>query len=228
MPPDRSQPPLNPLPWIVWALVLPIVAMEVTLAAGQAGLAGGPEAIGWRLDALQRFAFVPDLARQAMATGQGWGAVLARAFTYPVVHGGFTAALFAVVLTLALGKMVAEVFRPWAVLAVVFGSSVAGAFAYALVPGATAALAGASPAVYGLVGAFTWVLWVRLAGTGSRQYQAFALIGVLLAVQLLFGVLFGTGWDWVADVAGFAAGFALSFVVAPGGWRRLVARLRQR
>ncbi|MEY4697689.1 MAG: hypothetical protein RIT14_2117, partial [Pseudomonadota bacterium] len=39
---------------------------------------------------------------------------------------------------------------------------------------------------------------------------------------------FGGGYEWVADLAGFATGFALSFVVSPGGWRRVVAKLRQR
>jgi membrane associated rhomboid family serine protease len=49
-----------------------------------------------------------------------------------------------------------------------------------------------------------------------------------LAVQLVFGLLFGGGWAWVADITGFAAGFLLSFVVSPGGFRRVVEMIRQR
>jgi membrane associated rhomboid family serine protease len=45
---------------------------------------------------------------------------------------------------------------------------------------------------------------------------------------LVFGVLFGGSWDWVADVAGFAAGFLLSFLVSPGGFARLLDQIRQR
>lgn len=84
------------------------------------------------------------------------------------------------------------------------------------------------PAVYGLIGAFTFLLWVRLAGTGTNQYRAFTLIGFLLGIQLVFGLLFGGGNDWVADVAGFATGFGLSFFVSPGGWGRVRAKLRHR
>ena len=80
----------------------------------------------------------------------------------------------------------------------------------------------------GLIGAFTYLLWTRLAGTGAMQYRAFTMIGFLLLAQLLFGVLFGGGLEWVADLTGFVTGFALSFVVAPGGWAQVRDRLRQR
>ena len=53
-------------------------------------------------------------------------------------------------------------------------------------------------------------------------------LGDALGVVLLFGLLFGGGYEWVADFAGFATGFALSFVVSPGGWRHMVERIRQR
>jgi membrane associated rhomboid family serine protease len=51
---------------------------------------------------------------------------------------------------------------------------------------------------------------------------------MLLAIQLVFGLLFGGNWDWVAEVTGFATGFLLSFVVSPGGFQRAVALIRQR
>jgi len=54
------------------------------------------------------------------------------------------------------------------------------------------------------------------------------LIGFLMGIQLVFGLLFGGNRDWVADLAGFVAGFGLSFVVSPGGWGRVVDRLRRR
>ena len=45
---------------------------------------------------------------------------------------------------------------------------------------------------------------------------------------LLFGLLFGGGWDWVAELSGFAAGFLLSFVVSPGGWMKVREMIRER
>ena len=79
----------------------------------------------------------------------------------------------------------------------------------------------------GLVGAFTYLMWLRLAGSG-KEYRAFSMIGLLLGAQLIFGVIFGGGWDWVGDLAGFVAGFALTVLVAPGGIPRLMDHLRQR
>lgn len=225
---DRNAPPLNPLPAIVWVLALPIIAMEIVVGLGGAGIVGGMEGAGWRLQALERFVFSPPLMQAMIEAQQYPPQQLMRLVTYPFVHGSTTHAVFVVVILLALGKMVGEVFRWWAVLVVFFGAAIAGAFAYMMVPGIEAPLFGGYPAVYGLIGGFTFLLWVNLAAVGANKYRAFTMIGFLLGIQLLFGLLFGGGYEWVADVAGFAAGFLLSFVVSPGGWGRVVAKIRQR
>jgi membrane associated rhomboid family serine protease len=225
---DPNAPPLNPLPPVVWALALPIIALEVVAGLGASGLGGGPEAVGWRLEAIQRFAFSPDLMRRMIAQSTFPPAEVLRVVTYPFVHFSFTHALFVVVILLAIGKMVGEVFRWWAVLAVFFGAAIVGALAYTLIPGLRAPLVGGYPAVYGLIGGFTFLLWVNLAAVGANKYRAFTLIGFLLGIQLLFGLIFGGGWEWVADLSGFAAGFLLSFIVSPGGWARVRDKLRQR
>ncbi len=225
---DRNTPPLNPLPPVVWALVLPMIAMEVVLQAGEGGIAGGPQAIGWRLDAMQRFAFVPDFFRQTIGQGLWPMESVKRLVTYPLVHYGIQHAVFVIVMLLALGKFVGEVFRAWAVIAVVVVAAVAGALAYGLVPGNTAALIGGYPPVYGLIGAFTFILWTRLGGAGANRLRAFRMIGFLIVVQVAFGLLFGGGRQWIADLGGFAAGFLLSFAVSPGGWARVRAMLRDR
>lgn len=226
---DHNAPPLNPLPMVVWVLALPLIAMELALTLGELGLVGGPQAIGWRLQAVERFAVFPELLRHNIETSSYPADDLMRLISYPLVHGTFTHALFAMVILLALGKMVGEIFRWWGVLIVVAGATVAGALAYSfLVPDVSAPLIGAYPAVYGLIGAFTFLLWTNLARSGANKYRAFSMIGVLLCAQLLFGVLFGGNWDWVADIAGFAAGFVLSFVVSPGGFGRVIQMIRQR
>ena len=225
---DRNAPPLNPLPAVVWALALPMIAMEVVLSAGASGVVGGMEGAGWRLQALGRFVFSPPLMQAMIEAGEYPPQHLMRLVTYPFVHGGVTHALFVVVILLALGKMVGEAFRWWSVLVIFFAASVAGAFAFMAVPGNSAPLFGGYPPVYGLIGGFTFLLWVNLAAVGSNRYRAFTLIGMLLVFQLIFGLLFGGGYEWVADVAGFVTGFALSFVVSPGGWARVLAKIRQR
>lgn len=226
---DLHAPPLNPLPWVVWALALPVIAMELVLSLAEAGLVGGAQGVGWRLQAVERFGMFPELLRLQWETGGHPAGELHRLVSYALVHGGVTHALFAVVMLLALGKWVGEVFRWWAVLVVVLGSAAVGAVAYGLlVPGVRAPLIGAYPAVYGLIGAFTFMIFTNLSRVGANKWRAFSLIGFLLFFQFVFGMLFGGGWDWVADVAGFAAGFLLSVLVSPGGFGRVLAQIRQR
>jgi membrane associated rhomboid family serine protease len=226
---NTTESPLNPLPVIVWVLVLPLVAMELVLSLGGTGLVGGPQAIGWRLQAIERFALFPELLRYQWETGGQPYADLLRLVTYPLVHGTFSNALFAVVLVLALGKMVGEIFRWWAVLVVIFGAAICGGLAYGiLVPGMKSPLIGAYPPIYGLIGAYTFLMWVNLARAGANKFRAFSLIGFLLMFQLVFGVFFGSNWTWVADITGFATGFVMSFVVSPGGWSRVMGKIRQR
>ncbi|HSF62966.1 MAG TPA: rhomboid family intramembrane serine protease [Paracoccaceae bacterium] len=225
---DRNAPPLNPLPPVVWILALPLIAMEAVLSFGAAGIAGGPDAVGWRIDAMQRFAFSPELFRAMWDQGTWPQQGVVRFVTYPLVHWNLTHALFVVVFLLALGKYVGEVFRWWALLAVVVAASVIGAAVYGALPFVKAPLVGGYPGVYGLIGAFTFILWARLGQTGANRARAFVLIGFLLGVEMLFGLLFGGGPAWIANLAGFATGFALSFVVSPGGWRAVLARLRAR
>jgi membrane associated rhomboid family serine protease len=226
---DPNAPPLNPLPMIVWVLALPLIAVEAVVNLAENGIVGGAAGIGWRSQAVERFGAFPELLKHQWETGGYPLEELHRLVSYSVVHGSFTHALFAVVMLLALGKMVGEVFRWWGVLVVVLGAAAVGALAYGLlVPGLRTPLIGAYPAVYGLIGAFTFLIFTNLARVGANKYRAFSLIGALLFVQFLFGVLFGGGWDWVADVAGFAAGFLLSFVVSPGGFQRIRDQIRQR
>lgn len=224
----HNEPPLNPLPPVVIALFLVIVGIEITFNLGARGLLGGPQAVGWRLGTMERFAFSAEIFAWMRDSGRWPLEHVLRFVSYPFVHASFTHALFAGVMLLALGKMVGEAMGSLAVVAIFFVSASGGALIYALTIGDTAPLIGAFPAVYGLIGGFTYMLWLRLGQLGENQIRAFTLIGFLLAIQLIFGLLFGANAEWVADIAGFAIGFGLSTVLAPGGWSKLVDRLRQR
>ncbi len=225
---DLNAPPLNPLPPIVWIVALPIIAMELVLSAGQSGIAGGPDAIGWRNIAVQNLAFSPELMRYFWETGQFPLDGMHRLVSYPLVHGGLMHAALVIVIFAALGKMVGEAFRWWAVALLLLASTVVGALAYTLVPDLRAPLIGGYPPVYGLIGAFTFLMLTRARATGGNQLSAFQMIGLLLGIQLVFGAIFGGGWTWVAELAGFVTGFGLSFLISPGGWSRLRERMRQR
>ena len=223
----HNEPPLNPMPPVVMALFIVIVGVEAAFSLGGYGLIGGPTALGWRLEAMERFAFFGQVLRWMLATGQFPAEHLVRFFSYPFVHASFTHALFAGVMLLAMGKMVAEALGSVRTVVIFFASTFAGALAYGLIVETQVPLIGAFPAVYGLIGGFTYLLWLRLGQLGAQQVRAFSLIGMLLAIQLVFGLIFGGSKDWVADLAGFATGFTLTLLLVPGGWARLIDKLRR-
>lgn len=217
--------PVNPLPPTVVILFLLIFGVEAILAGAEAGLYGGSQAVGWRINLIRDYGFTPEIFQWMMTTGQWPSEHLIRLVTYPFVHGGFTQMLMGAVFVLAMGKMVGEVIGNIAVPVIFLGSSIIGAAAYGLVP-EKSWLLGAFPGAYGLIGGYTFILWARAKMTGGSQTQAFTLIALLMGVQLLFGLLFGTDNTWVADIAGFAAGFALCFLLVPGARRALLRRMR--
>lgn len=220
--------PINPMPPYIVALFLVLVGIEAVLSLADRGIVGGAMGVGWRMSALEEYGFSPRVFWWMFENGIFPPEHLKRFVSYAFVHGTFTHALFAGVFVLALGKMVGEAFGAIATLAVFLVATICGAVIYAVFVGGDRLLFGAYPGAYGLIGAFTYVLWLRLGQMGEAQVRAFSLIGMLLGIQLVFAVLFSGPKDWVADIGGFVAGFLLSFAVSPGGWTKILNKLRQR
>lgn len=224
---SEFQPLFNELPPAVIVLALGIFGVEVMLWLASHGLLGGGQGFAWRRDLILDYG-LPGGFLEFVA----WAGVLneqvSRFASYIFIHHGFIHATMVIVFLLALGKLVGEVFGNIAVLVTFFASAFVGALAFAVVAPFGTPLIGGYPAVYGLIGAFTFILWVRYGHEGENQYRAFSLIAFLLGIQLVFGLIFGSGSDWVAEIAGFFTGFALAPLLAPGGIARLRARLRQR
>jgi membrane associated rhomboid family serine protease len=220
--------PLNRIPPVVVILCLTMIGVEIALSLAGNGLLGGQQGIGWRNLAIEGWGFSPAVLDRVIGHGDLSVDILKRFVTYPFVHGNFTHAIFAAVLVLALGKFVGEVFHPLALVLTFFVPGIAGAVVYGLVLSENVWLIGAYPPVYGLIGGFTYLMWLRLGQMGANQYRAFSLIGFLLAVQLVFGLLFGGSPEWVADVPAFFTGLAIAPLVGPGGWSAFLARIRRR
>ena len=225
---DPDAAPFNPVPPVVLLLAVVIFGIELIFQAGARGYAGGPEAIGWRNEAVRDFGFHSVVVDWMVQTGRWPLQELMRFLTYPFVHASFTHMIMAGVFLLALGKLVGEVFGNFAVILVFFASSVIGALAYTLFLNDPMPLLGAFPGVYGFIGSYTLMMFISAQRTGDSKLGAFRLIGMLMGIQLLFGLLFGTSNDWVAEVAGFVTGFALTALLVPGTVAHLIARLRQR
>lgn len=226
---DTHDSPFNAIPAVVVVLVAAIFGIEVLFMLAKSGLIGNTRGgEDWRIFAIQRFAFSGEILGWMIETGRWPLEHLQRFVTYLFVHGSFTHAVMVCVFVLALGKLVGETFSQVAVVAIFFGAGIAGALAYGLLISNPYPLLGGYPGAYGLIGAFTYILWVGYGRSGENQLQAFRLIGFLLGIQLLFGLIFGSNPAWVAELTGFVTGFALSGVLRPGGWARLLHRMRQR
>lgn len=221
--------PFNSLPPVVVVLACTLFGIEVLFYLSQAGLIGGTRGgSDWRIFAIQDYAFSAEIFHWMVETGRWPLEHLRRFVTYLFVHGSFTHMIMVCVFVLALGKLVGETFNQWTVLVIFLVSGIAGALAYGLLLDTGQPLYGGYPGAYGLIGAFTFILWVGYGRAGENQMQAFRLIGFLMGIQLLFGLIFGANKDWVAELAGFATGFLLSGILQPGGWAALLRTMRQR
>lgn len=217
--------PINPLPWPVWALILAIAGGEALLWLGGAGLVGGPEALGWRVEAIRHLAVSAALQDWMIETGRAPWRHLLRYLAFGLVHGGPLHALFVIVLLAALGKYLGEAMGWPRLLALMILPPAAGALVFGLALGGAEQgwLFGGMAMVFGLVGALTFWRW-REARDAAGRRRAFAIIGALVLARLGFGLLAETGQGWIAEIAACAAGFALAALLAPGA----LARLRRR
>ena len=226
---SENQPPpaINPMPPIVTALFLIIAAVELGFMLGGFGLFGGQTGSALRSQAIESYGVNTMLAGWMLENQSYPLEHLARFVSYSFIHASTLHAAVACALFLAMGKMVGSVFSAVSVL-LVFGLSAAiGAVAFCLVLPEGGWLFGAYPGIYGLIGAYTFLMWVTLKAQNGRPSQAFSLIAMLLAIQLVFGIVFGNNYHWVAELVGFLTGFSLSFFLIPGGFKRVLEFLRR-
>lgn len=210
------------------ALTLVILGIEAVLQLANQGFIGGPRGVGWRLTAVQDYGFSAAVLDRVLVHGDYSFNMLRRFVTYAFINAELTQVAFCASLTLALGKFTATYYGGVKVLAIYLFSCIVGAIVFGLFAADTYPLYGGFPPVYGLIGAYTYAIWLSLGESGENQLLAFRLIGVLLGIQLAFGLIFGSSLVWIAELSGFLAGFGISLLLAPGGWNALVDRVRQR
>jgi membrane associated rhomboid family serine protease len=225
---NRQEMPFNALPPAVVALVVLIGGIELLFQVGSYGVIGGPEAVGWRVSAMEDYGFFNSVF-DAMLDRNIWPLEhVIRFLSYSMIHVSMVHGLMACVFILALGKMVGEVFGNLAFLTVFVLAAVLGAATYGMVSNSSVPLLGAYPGAYGLIGSYTFILWIGLGAMQENQLRAFSLIGFLLGIQLVWALIFGGDPTWVADLAGFVAGFSVSIFLVPGAFPRILEKLRKR
>ncbi|MEO0358321.1 MAG: rhomboid family intramembrane serine protease [Pseudomonadota bacterium] len=181
-----------------------------------------------RLTLIRDYAIIPDLVSAQVAAGY-WNLDLFLPFvTHPFIHASFLMTVFAGVLLLAIGKFVGEAMGNMAICIIFFASTIVGALAYLILLPDTYPLFGGYPAVYGLIGAYTFVRFSDAQGLKTQQMRAFQLLAFLMVLNLVYTLVFGGPNTWMADLVGAITGFLLAAAMNPGGIPHLLETLRRR
>lgn len=229
--PNLNEAPLNPIAPVVLILFAAIAIPELIFQGAERGLFGGPQAVGWRQEAARVYGFYDPVFTWMVDNFRAPFEHVLRFFSYSFVHLGFGHAVFVGVFTLALGKFISESLGSLAVLILFFASAFLGALGYGILLDEPSLLLGGYPAVYGLIGGFTWVMYVGLTSSGKSGASAFNLIGIFMAIQLIWKLFFGGTNEWLAELIGFLTGFSLSIALSAckaGSVAGLLERIRRR
>jgi len=225
-----SQSVLNPIsPFLL--LIAAVAAMvEIVLILGEADLIGGPQSHNWRAIWAQDFGFYDPIFEQFRETGISLFFAqpdLAHSFiTYPFIHYNSPSALVGCVIFLAVGRAVSLRFSVWAALIIFFAGIITAALAYGLVSASGLRLLGLFQPSCALIGAYCWSEYRFRHVAGQPVWPAFRIVFFLAILNIVQYLFFQPTDFWVAELAAFLIGFGLSYLLAPGASRRLVAKLR--
>ena len=211
----------------VVAIAAIVGGLELLFLAGEQGWLGGAADIASRRYAIIDYAFWAQNFKAMLAAGNLDSGVLVTLVSYPLIHLSFTHALFSVAFILAVGNSISRILGPAGLLLNFFVPGIAGALVYGFVGDSQFPLAGATPAVFGYVGALGAMIVLSFDRTVSGGNLKFLTIPVfLLAIPTLFNIFLGDTEIWKADIAGFAVGFISTAIIIPGGMATLFRLLQ--
>ena len=224
---DTSPPPVfNPMPPVIVALFAVIGVVELWFTLGP-NFVSGTDTVAWRMQAIERFGVNPQVVQWMIETNLYPLDHIARFVSFSFIHSSMLNTAVSCALFLAMGKMVGSAFPSIALLVFFLGSALVGAMVFSLAVPDGGWLYGSFTGIYGLIGAYTFMMWLTFRVHKAPQGQAFHLIAFLMGIQLLFGMIFGGNSTWIADLFGFLTGFVLSFFFIPGGFSHVLEMLRK-
>ncbi|MFZ8878865.1 MAG: rhomboid family intramembrane serine protease [Paracoccaceae bacterium] len=223
----QNQPILNEMPSVVMALFMLAVAIEGFIVLGEQGVLGNGYSLGMRYGLINQYGLFPAALNTQIETGVFSWFELKRYISFTFIHGSSVGTAISCALLLAMGKFVGSVFSNVAMLIVFIGSAIGGAIIYSFLVPNGPVLFGMFTGVYGLLGAHAFLRWVAFRAAGQPSLPAFSLIGFLIGIQVVFAFSFGNNWVWTAELSGAIIGFLICFVVAPGGFQRILKVIRR-
>ncbi|PIY74221.1 MAG: rhomboid family intramembrane serine protease [Rhodobacterales bacterium CG_4_10_14_0_8_um_filter_70_9] len=203
-------------PPLVWAMAGAFIAIEGVLTASDLGLA--PQ--GLRFAAYRAFAFF-DIYFDAMLAGRAvpaqlWWSLVTHAF----LHGGLLHLAMNTAVFLALGAHLTRAVGEAGMLALFFGTAVAGALLFGLLADTGPSfvpMVGASGALFGFLGAMKRWEWRYLAAHDLPRRRFWSTVLALTAVNVVLSLGFGDGGGvaWQAHLGGFLAGWFAAPLMTP-------------
>lgn len=195
------------LPFLVLFLAIPTL-IELTLMAADAGLIGTTRL---RPTVYQYCAFWAGLLDnwRPNYAAQPWLMFV----TYSFLHAGFWHLLGNMVCLVFLMKLTAARLNGRAFLLLYVVSAMGGAVAFAIMGPAVTPMVGASGALFGLVGAWRFVEWLKTESRDRRRWIALRDLAVLAAINLFSWWQENGALAWEAHLGGFVTGIATMAVI---------------
>lgn len=206
--------PLSP-GMIILAVLAGLVALpELVLLLADHGLIGSTR---WRPLAWQYGGFWAGLLR-------GWRSNFAAQpatmfVTYAFLHAGPGHMIGNVVTLLTIGGPLLERFGTRGFLAIYAAAILGGGLAFGLLSASPAPMVGASGAIFGLAGAWTWLQATDRAqdgaGPGAVALRVAGIMAGLALLNLVMWLLAGGVLAWETHLGGYLAGLAMAAWCAP-------------
>jgi membrane associated rhomboid family serine protease len=154
------------------------------------------------------------LFKPAVAEGELW-----RLWTVTLVHGGLLHLAFNMYALYLAGPLVELIYGPVRMLVIYLVAAAGGSiasFAFSTGPGNSFSV-GASGAIFGLFGVLFVAARLHMPVLDRRGRAILGQIGMLIAINLIFGFVAFVAIDNFAHLGGLAAGLLLGVVFTPSG-----------
>jgi membrane associated rhomboid family serine protease len=207
----RSAPPV-PFPFVLTVVAGLFALPELVLMLADHGLTGSGR---WRALAYQFGGFWAGLL-------QGWRPNFAAQpgtmfVTHAFLHAGLAHMVGNLGAFAAIAPPVLRRFGTRGFLGVYAVSVLGGGLAFGLLSSSTAPMVGASGAIFGLVGAWTWMQGADHAqrGTGAATLRVLGIAAGLALLNLAMWLLAGGVLAWETHLGGYLAGLGMAALLAP-------------
>ncbi len=226
----RSSPhrPFQTLPRGILALAILVGATEALFSVGEMNLGLAPDEAQWRVLAILQHGLLPEQLAIDVVQNRPLLATLSRFLTYPYIGYDIIDSLISVVFLLAIGNFASRFLGQVRVLAIFLIATLVGGMGYLLFYSGDYPLIGPSSGLFGLFGSLLALAIMPIEIPRETRANLFRLPLLMLALQIVLGILFSSHFVWIAILIGFITGFITAILITIGvrdGFRLLAALL---